>query len=464
MYKYLNIAFLAALCWLACGEPQQPSRTGKLKISDNGRYFMTEDGQPFFWLGDTGWLLFSKLKREDVEKYLEDRRRKGFNVIQVMVIHGLSQKNAYGDPALLNRNIATPRTTAGNDFADTLQYDFWDHVDYIVDKAAEKGLYMALVPVWGSSVKAGRVSEAQALAYVDFLTERYRNKPNIIWLNGGDVKGSDSLRIWQAIGNELHKKDPDHLLTFHPHGRTQSSTWFHQEPWLDFNMFQSGHRRYEQDTTPGELHYGEDNWRYVEADYQRTPVKPTLDGEPSYERIPQGLHDSSQPYWKDKDVRRYAYWSVFAGGCGYTYGHAAVIQMRQPGDTRRGYGVKEYWYDAIRAPGAGQMIHLKTLLLSRPYFERVPDQSLIAGDPGERYDHLLATRGKTYAFIYTYNGRPMQVNMGRIEGAKVKASWYSPRDGSITNIGDVDNTGVKDFDPPGEKKDGNDWVLILDKI
>ena len=140
----------------------------------------------------------------------------------------------------------------------------------------------------------------------------------------------------------------------------KSSMWFHQESWLDFNMFQSGHRRYDQDDT--ELNYGEDNWRYALDDYTQIPVKPTLDGEPSYEGIPQGLHDPSEPYWTDRDVRRYAYWSVFAGCCGFTYGHSGVMQFYKPEDEDPAYGARDYWYDAIHAPGAAQMMHLKNLM------------------------------------------------------------------------------------------------------
>jgi len=453
------------LLLLALGAAAQTQfrRTGELKISANGRYFTTASGAPFFWLGDTGWLLFNKLNREDAEKYLEDRRKKGFNVIQAMLVHNVRQVNAYGDSALHNHNVAQPAITEGNNFASPAQYDYWDHVDYIVDKAAEKGIYMALVPVWGSNVKAGQVSRQQAKTYAAWLAARYRDRPNIIWLNGGDIKGSDSTATWKIIGHTLHAQDPHHLITFHPRGRTPSSQWFHNEPWLHFNMFQSGHRTYSQDTSAAEqLHYGEDNWKYIAADYRKTPVKPTLDGEPSYEGIPQGLHDTTQPYWTDSDVRRYGYWSVFAGGAGYTYGHNAVMQMHHPGDADGSYGVKDYWYNAINHPGAGQMVHLKNLLLSRPYFERVPDQSLIAGEPGERYNRLLATRGKQYAFIYTYNGRTMQIRMGRIAGDSVKASWYNPRNGQVTPAGKFRNKGVATFDPPGEQQDGNDWVLVLD--
>jgi hypothetical protein len=54
--------------------------------------------------------------------------------------------------------------------------------------------------------------------------------------------------------------------------------------------------------------------------------------------------------------------------------------------------------------------------------------------------------------------------MGKIPGQKVKASWYSPRDGSKKLIGNILNKGIAKFDPPGEEKEGNDWVLILEAL
>src|SRR3954452_17589439 len=209
----------------------------KIKVSENGRFFTDEKGSPFFWLGDTGWLLFSKLNREEAAQYLDDRKKKGFNVIQAMVLHTLAAKNIYGDSALVNRNVAHPNTTAGNAFSDPAQYDFWDHIDYIIDLAAQKGLFMGLVPVWGTNVKDGGVSEADATTYAKWLAERYKNKHNVIWLNGGDIKGSDSINTWNAIGSTIDKTDPNHLITFHPFGRTTSSEWFYNATWLDFNMF-----------------------------------------------------------------------------------------------------------------------------------------------------------------------------------------------------------------------------------
>jgi len=416
MLKRIGLLGILTVLLLACKSDN--GLLPHIKVSANHRYF-TADGKPFFWLGDTGWLLFSKLKREEAGQYLDIRSKQGFNIIQVMVVHSISETNAYGDSALAGKNIDQPKVTPGNTFGKGNEYDYWDHIDWIIDRAAAKGLYIALVPVWGSVVKESHINPAEGKAYADFLAKRYRNKPNIIWMNGGDIPGTDSLNTWKAIGNTLHQVDGSHLITFHPRGRTQSSTWFQNEDWLDFNSFQSGHRNYAQDTAKKDLNYGEDNWRYVAVDYNKQPVKPTLDAEPSYEKIPYGLHDVTLPRWTDADVRRYGYWSVFAGACGYTYGNNDVMQMHKPTDKGSAYGSKDYWYNSLNDPGARQMVYLKKLMLSRPYFERVPDQSLIAAGQGEKYDRLMATRGKNYAFVYTYNGRDMQIKAEKIGSAHV---------------------------------------------
>lgn len=466
--KLLPFALAGALfssCTSSSDQEASSTEMPALKVSENGRYLTTDDGKPFFWLGDTGWLLFNKLNRDEAEQYLEDRKQKGFNVVQAMVLHTVPSVNVYGDSSIVNKDISLPLVTEGNNPEVAEEYDYWDHIDYIIDKAAEKGMYMALVPVWGSPVKDGKVSVEQTTKYATFLAERWKDRPNIIWLNGGDIPGSDSTAVWLEMGKTIKSIDQNHLMTYHPRGRTASSDWFHNEPWLDFNMVQSGHRRYDQDTSSNEKkHYGEDNWKFMEVDWALSPVKPTIDGEPSYEGIPQGLHDIKEPRWQDHDVRRYGYWSVFAGAFGYTYGQNSVMQMHSASDSTTAYGSSELWTEGLNAPGASQMKYLKDLMLSRDaYFERIPDQTLIA-ENGEKYNRLLATRTDNYAFIYNYNGREMKINMGKINGDKVKASWFDPRSGEETVIGEVENTGVQTFKPAGEEKDGNDWVLILDSL
>ncbi|MGY5355645.1 glycoside hydrolase family 140 protein [Wenyingzhuangia sp. IMCC45467] len=436
-------------------EVEQPTIS---QLETDGHYFKTKEGKPFFWLADTGWLTFNKLNRDEIKTYFQDRKDKGFNIIQIMTVHSLGVANVYKDSALVNQDLSKPLVTEGNDFNKPEEYDFWDHIDYALDVAEEKGLYLGMVPVWGSPIAGGEVNLEQAQAYANFLSERFKGRKNIIWLNGGDTYGSKNTEIWNAIGETLHKNFPDLLETFHPRGRTDSSDDFHNESWLDFNMFQSGHRRYDQDDT--ERNYGEDNYKFVQVDFNLEPVKPTLDGEPSYEGIPQGLHDTLQPVWKAKDLRRYAYWSVFAGAAGFTYGNNHIMQMHANHKIPEAYGSKTYWVDALNDPGAGQMKYLKELILSHSYFDRVPDASLVANQ-GEKYDYLAATRGEDFALIYTYNGREMQINMQKIKGEKVKANWYNPKNGKLTAIGEFSNKGALTFNPPGEQAEGNDWVLVL---
>jgi hypothetical protein len=351
----------------------------------------------------------------------------------------------------------TPDTHPSGAAAD----DYWDHVDWVVREAAGRGLYVALLPAWGSLVRTGALNDANVVSYAAFLARRYRDAPNVVWVAGGDARGNEQIDVWNALGRTLRAEDPNHLITYHPFGRTQSSTWFHAEPWLDFNMFQSGHRRYDQDTDSPKR-FGEDNWRYVLDDYAKAPPKPVLDGEPSYENIPQGLHDGSQPYWTAADARRYAYWSVFAGACGHTYGDNAVMQFHSPASGAPDYSPRNFWFDAIDDPGAGEMRHLKALMLSRPYFERVYDAEAVAEGSGAGHELVIATRGLGYEMVYSYTGRPFVLRLGAVSGAWLRAWWFKPLDGRAQSAGLIPNTGTRRFTPPGQPGEGHDWVLVLD--
>jgi len=454
----LSIAFVILANLLLA---QAPWTNGKLKVSENGRYLQFENCKPFFWLGDTGWLIFQRLDRDEVKQYFENRKTKGFNVVQCVFYQSYNDITVYGDSAYINKDITVPNHTPGNDPNNAAEYDYWDHVDYIVDVAAQNGIYLAISPTWGQLVLRDKnLTTEKAELFAAHLATHFKDKPNIIWINGGSAKGDVNTNIWETIGSTIKKIDPNHLITFHPFGRTQSSTWFQNAPWIDLNMFTSGHRRYDQDDS--QKKYGEDNWRYVSEDLSKTPIKPTIDGEPSYEAIPQGLHDLSQPYWKASDVRRYAYWSVFAGACGHTYGQNTVRQVYKQGINKAESGAKLSFNEALNDTGSFNMQYVKNLILSRPYFERVNDQSIVAGDKGEKYDRILVSKGKSFLMAYTYTGREFTIQMGHITGKTVNAWWYNPRTGEATNIGKYKNKGQRLFNPPGLKVNGNDWILVLD--
>lgn len=432
---------------------EKPWKHGDLQVSANQRYLVHEDGTPFFWLGDTGWLLPERLDRDEAAFYLRRTADAGYNVVQVQVINGVPAVNAYGKMSHPFGWDTQRASTPG-------EYGYWEHLDYILDVAENQGIYVGMVCIWGGLVKAGLMNEEQAREYGEFLAKRYGGRKNVIWIIGGDIQGNIKTSVWDALAGSIRAIDDKHLMTFHPRGRTTSARWFNSRDWLDFNMFQSGHRRYDQ--RMGNKDYPipdgteEDVWMYVDSAQVHAPLKPVLDGEPSYEDIPQGLHSADEPLWNDKDVRRYAYWSVFAGSCGHTYGHNVIMQFARPGVPGAYFadGDKKPWYRALNDPGRNQMKHLKHLMLAFPYTERVGD-SLAVKNNGIRYDRLVATRGDDYMMVYNHTGRDMEVDLTRISGKKKNIWVMNPVDGSLKYVGQTGNKIYK-YNPEG----GDDLVLI----
>ena len=435
----------------------KPWENGKLKVSDNQRFLMFDNGTPFFWQGETGWLLPERTDRAEAAYYLQRCREAGYNVVQVQVIDGVPAYNHYGQ-------MSNPY---GWNFTKVNQqgvYGYWDHMDYIIDTAAENGIYIGMVAIWGGLVKAGLMNVEQAKLYGTFLANRYKNKPNIIWIMGGDIQGDINPAEWNALATTIKAIDKNHLMTYHPRGRYTSAKWWAKAPWMDFHMFQSGHRKYGQ--RMGNKDYPipdnteEDNWMYVDSTWAYRPIKPVIDAEPSYEDIPMGLHDKNEARWQASDVRRYAYWSVFAGSFGHTYGHNAIMQFLKPGyPTSYGdAGDVKSWYQALNDPGFSQMKYLKNLILSFPFFVRVPDQSIIE-DNGQQYNRLIATRGDDYLMVYNYTSRDMRVDLRKISGNKKNVWWMNARDGSLQYLGEYDSK-VLTFRPKKGITGIDDGVLI----
>lgn len=427
-----------------------------LTLTADRRHFL-RDGKPFFWLGDTAWLLFEKLTPSEALTYLDDRAAKGFTVIQATLVHKPGYANPAGSPALLADDFARPNPDAASDA-------YWPTVRQIVNAAADRGLMMALLPSWGVFVRNGQLSGEAIDRYTDHLAHYFGECSNVLWLCGGDVRGSDAPGDFDRIGRCLRQKCSGQLIGFHPFGRCDSSMWFQESPWLDFHMFQSGHRRYDQthmnawdDRAPTERSFGEDNFRYVWYDRALQPIRPTLDGEPSYEGIPQGLHDPSQPRWQDHDVRRYAYWSLLAGAAGFTYGHNAVMQFQRPGDPGN-YGVQETWQEALSAPGSGQMRHLRALMERINWQQGEPAQHLLP-ENGDRYACNLALRTPHALCVYSHTGQPFPVDASQLP-TDWHACWIDPADGTRHPVGTI--TPVRQrFTPPVKLSGHNDWLLLI---
>ena len=457
--KYKTISRILSIGLLASSlfsSAQQPFSKGRLKVSDNQRYLVHQDGTPFFWLGDTAWELFHRLTKKEADQYLKHRAQQGFTVVQAVALaelDGLNVPNAQGAVPLQNNDPSKPNE------------EYFKHMDFVIDKAAEYGIVIALLPTWGDKVfkdKWGKGPEIfntnNAASYGEWVGKRYKNRENIIWVLGGDGtprKDSDDLRIWRLMAEGIAKGtggNSQALMSFHPQPNGVemggSSNWFHNDTWLDFNMLQDGHCR-------DEITY--DKVSFVN---NRKPAKPVIDAEPIYEDHPVCFNVTDLGTSNAYDVRKYAYLDLFAGAFGHTYGCHDVWQMysdaREPVN-----GAHFKWIDALDLPGAKQMTFVRRLMESRPMLDRIPDQSLIEENNNGPSDRIQATRGTDYAFVYSAAGRLITVNTGKISGTELLAYWYDPRKGEAIKIGTFPNKGKHQFKPPTSGY-GKDWVLVLD--
>lgn len=422
---------------------------GPLQVSSNNRYLEHADGTPFLWIGDTAWELFYRLRStdpdsHDIEEYFTDRKKKGFTVIQAVLVDELDYKSGRG----CAENGSTP--FMDRDPRKRIE-EYWQWVDHVVERAVAHGLYMCMLPCWGNWVNEQAIfTTDNAYDYGRFLGERYRNCPNIIWMLGGDRSvNKNQKEIWNSMAAGIKSGNSgNHLMTFHPAGAKSSSMDFHDEPWLDFNNHQSGHQK-----------DGATSWRLAIEDWDKKPAKPTLNSEPGYEGIVEKFWEScNNPRFTDFDVRKDAYRSLLAGGFGHTYGHSSIWQMLSPGYTPVACADPDvYWYDAIHWHGSSQMTHVGNLLKSRPV-NRWRDESLVIEGMGSGAERMGASRGDNFAFIYFPAAMTRTIQMDKISGRRVRCYWFNTRTGESELIGIYKNSGTRNFTTP----DDLDWILVID--
>jgi hypothetical protein len=419
----------------------------RLKVSADGRSLETAQGKPFLYLADTAWELFHRLNREEAVEYLDRRKSQGFTALQAVAVgelRGVDDPNANGDLPFENRDFSRPVER------------YWAHVDFVVDAANQRGLYVGLLPTWGGWVQGAKGKQDEALLttanasrYGEFLGRRYGGKA-VIWILGGDRTANGMEETWRALAAGIERAaSTDGLMTFHPRGGETSSTHFHGDNWLDFNMWQTGHS----------LAEAAEPWARIRSDWERKPAKPVIDGEPLYEDHPLGFRAKQNGYSLDAHVRQRAYWALLSGACGFTYGHHSVWQMYEAGKRKPVNGPLMSWRYALARPGAAQMRHVRSLWESVTFAERVPDDGLVV-DLLQGASRIAAARGRNWAMIYSGSGRPFHLVMGRIPGRTVTARWFNPRSGEWLEPEEMPNEGTRAVNCPSEGF-ASDWLLVL---
>ncbi|PJJ75721.1 collagenase-like protein with putative collagen-binding domain [Thermoflavifilum aggregans] len=452
--------FLSSLCFnflfsLIETYAQPAGKVERLRVSDNHRYLVYADGSPFFWLGDTAWELFHRLNRDSCLLYLDNRANKGFTVIQAVILaelDGLHTPNAEGHIPLIHDDPTQPNEA------------YFQDVDWVIQQAAKRGLYMAILPTWGDKVYTDRwgigpeiFNSRNAYQYGYFLGKRYRHQWNIIWILGGDrnPRNERDVDTWRALAKGIEDGVGDEdscLMSFHPQPNDAggSAAWFHKDAWLDFNMLQTGHCK------------DDPVYRQVIYDYGLTPVKPVLDGESLYEDHPVCFQPDKFGFSTAADVRKKFYWDLFSGAFGITYGCHDIWQFYSSAHVGINHP-QRYWYEALDLPGSFQAAIVKKLMLSRPLVSRVPAEDVLMGDTLSGADHIVATRDadSNYMMVYTPTGKSFSVNLSVLRARQIRCWWFDPRNGEAKEIGEQTKPEIYYAQPPSSGY-GNDWVLVID--
>ena len=417
--KTIILLLLSSLIFTVIAAAEQP--VFPIKVSENRRYFIDQNNNPVFWLGTTQWQIFREYTLDEVRTTLEKVKGNGFVFVQAMLmgVGDGTKPNVYGEKPWINNDPLTPNEA------------YFKNVDSVIRIARENNLVFSVTLYHQRYRKY--ITLKNARAWAKWLAQRYKDVPNIVWSMTPEAK-QEFIPVLRELAAGLHEGDGGyHLITFKPDPAPYSSSFIHNEDWLDFNSMQTWNGV--------KLIYP-----MVTKDYNLKPVKPVLMAEGAYEAGSEYGFDVT-PLW----IRRQAYYSYLAGAH-HTYGH---------NDSWR---VLPTWKKALDAPGARQMGVLKKIFLGRKeWWYLVPDQSIFASGGQTGGDVLnLAAHHKNGEWIMVYLGSKssFSINMNKITaGSKVNAFWIDPKNGDSVPIGSFSNTAVKSFSTPDGWKDA---ILILE--
>jgi hypothetical protein len=440
----LSLLLFAGSSGPAVAAHRQSVAMTPLQVSASGRYFVTANGKPWFWLGDTAWSLLTNYTPAQQKTYLAARAKKGFTIVQMVAVWDGGTGTEEG--RIPNANTAGVQPWRDGDPLKPNEM-YWKQVDAVVADAAKDGLYVGLLPSWGSFVVNYKmITPANAEAYGRWLGRRYRNAPNIVWIEGGDRdviwygKGSKKyapyLDVWRAMARGLREGDDRaHLILFHPGGTLRNDQ---REKWLAADMIQTW-AWYKN--VPGE----------IAIDYGRTPTKPVILAEGAYEDGPElstGVK-SSYPTGPITPliVRKQAYWAYLSGAF-FTYGYDHMWEH------------PPYWRKALDSEGARNMQVLRKLFDTVSWWNLRPDQALFATGEGSGQTNNAAavSSDKSWAMVYLSSLTTVKLDLSRLGPGRFRAVWIDPRSGARQRQKPLDGSGEKSFTTPAGWPDA---VLLL---
>lgn len=434
-HRYLSIIIMLSLLYTAEAQMQ------KLKVSANNRFIVTEDEEPFVWIGETNWF-FAKLPPGTIDSILDVRSKQGFTMMFVSCREKLY--NGDGPGPIHNPNEA-----------------WWRYLDDYIAKCEKRGMYVGITLGWWGVARSN--NEADLFEYGKWVGNRYKDQNNIVWLTLGEA-GSHSRKATipdekiKALVNGIRTGDTGNkLLTVHADFKRGTSISDHAD-LVDFNNWQTSQWCCIEDL-PRKDDRSWTVWEAIQFDYNQMydgRPKPTLDSEAWYENNKDFC--DAKPF----NIRRRAYFTIFAGAFGHSYGAGGIWDGLTSPEGCSGDALK-----AINYEGAMHIAFLSDFLhkLGHDFLKLQPDQNLILSDNSEDYDyHVQASisNDNRFALIYSASDNPFTVDLSKVKVDSISPIWFNPRTNTYQDPKLKVSAGKSyEFDPPGESGPGNDWVLIL---
>ena len=423
----------------ACGvsAPVGARASLPLRVVSGRRHLVGANGVPFLMQGDAAWSLMAELTRQEVETYLQDRARRGFNTVLVSLIeHHFSSdppRNAYGD---------APFTTPG-DFS-TPNPAYFAHVDWVLRRAQQLGFVVLLTPAylgydggdegWWQEVEDN--GTAKMRNYGRFLGRRYGNLSNVIWVQAGDFDPPDR-RLVDALAQGIAETDPDALQTVHTAPETDPMEYWPTRTWLRVNNV------YTYDET----------YAAASEEYRRS-TRPFFLLESTYENE----HGVST-----RQLRTQAYHAMLAGSTGHVFGNNPIWHFSSGGLFTPPRGVT--WQTALGGPGSRGMAVAGRLLRSIAWWNLRPDLDgrwLVAGEQsGQQRAVAAVSCNRRLVVAYVPTSRTVTVDLRQLAGTTATLIWYDPTDGTARPVIHRRTTAPFQLATPGRNHGGDtDWLLI----
>lgn len=377
-----------------------------LSVSESGHYLLEGSNKPLFWQGDTQWELFHLFSPAEAKALFLERKRQGFNVIQIMATgvfpewgetKGVDFKSR--QEAWLDRNPSQPNEK------------YFARVDSIVSEAEKNSMILVVGIFHAQDIEKGRINLQNIKPWARWIARRYKYSSNIIWSMYPHAD-SLSLPFIQATVEGINEVGgTSHLITIHPDPSPKSSSFLHTSPWLSFNTLQT----WNTDMI---------NYDMVIMDYKKKPAKPVVNGEARYEE-----EDGTTPF----QTRRAGYWSYFAGGF-YTYGHQS--NWKSP----------LTWKSWHLTDGARQMKIMGDFFRSIQWWKLIPDQSVFATTYSGNVGGY--SQDGDWIIVYLTVDKAATIRLDKIKSKHVTGWWINPATGIKSKAGDYDTAKEYEFRLP----------------